>query len=55
MPLYSNGYGYNSIIDRLNALGKKTKGGRPCGKNSLCAILHNEKYTGSQFQKNHAP
>ena len=44
--MYSNGYGYNSIIDRLNALGKKTKAGRPFGKNSLYAILNNEKYTG---------
>ena len=44
--MYSDGYGYNSIIDRLNALGYKTKAGRSFGKNSLYAILNNEKYTG---------
>ena len=44
--MYGDGYGYNSIIDRLNAIGYKTKAGRPFGKNSIYAILGNEKYTG---------
>lgn len=41
------GYGYNSIIDKLNNLGYKTKVGRPFGKNSLYSILNNEKYAGT--------
>lgn len=45
--MYSEGYGYNSIIDRLNTLGYKTKFGKPFGKNSLYSILTNEKYTGT--------
>jgi len=45
--MYSSGYGYNSIIDKLNSLGYKTKAGRDFGKNSLYAILSNEKYIGN--------
>ena len=43
---YANGYGYNTIINQLNGLGRKTKAGKPFGKNSLYAILNNEKYVG---------
>lgn len=45
--MYANGYGYNTIIDRLNFLGYHTKAGRPFGKNSIYAILNNEKYNGT--------
>ena len=45
--MYSNGYGYNVIIDKLNSLGYVTKAGKPFGKNSLYNILNNEKYTGT--------
>lgn len=41
-----NGFGYMQIIDRLNAMGCKTKKGLPFGKNSIHEILRNEKYTG---------
>lgn len=44
--LYADGYGYNSIINKLNSLGYRTKTGKPFGKNSLYAILNNEKYFG---------
>lgn len=43
----ASGYGYSPIIDRLNSLGYKTKAGKPFGKNSLYAILNNEKYNGT--------
>lgn len=45
--MYADGYGYNTIIDRLNSLGYQTKAKRPFGKNSLYAILNNEKYNGT--------
>lgn len=45
--MYSNGYGYNAIIDKLNSLGYVTKAGKPFGKNSLYNIINNEKYTGT--------
>lgn len=45
--MYADGFGYNSIIDKLNNLGYKTKAGKPFGKNSLYAILNNEKYIGN--------
>ena len=44
--LYSNGVGYNLILDKLNELGYKTKTGKYFGKNSLYTILTNEKYNG---------
>ncbi len=45
--MYASGFGYNSIIQKLNSLGYKTKAGKPFGKNSLYAILNNEKYIGN--------
>lgn len=45
--MYADGHGYNTIIDRLNALGYKTKAGKSFGKNSLYSILNNEKYIGT--------
>lgn len=45
--MYSDGYGYNAIIDQLNSLGYHTKAGKPFGKNSLYVILNNEKYNGT--------
>lgn len=45
--MYSEGHGYNQIIDKLNQLGYKTKLGRAFGKNSLSDILRNEKYIGT--------
>ncbi|EKQ57255.1 MULTISPECIES: recombinase family protein [unclassified Clostridium] len=44
--MYSEGYGYSQIINKLNLLGYKTKTGKPFGKNSLSEILRNEKYIG---------
>ena len=44
--MYSKGDSYNKIIDYLNYKGYKTKAGRSFGKNSLYAILSNEKYIG---------
>ena len=44
--LYSNGVGYNLILDKLNELGYRTKNGKHFGKNSLYTILTNEKYNG---------
>lgn len=41
------GKGYGAIADELNLLGRKTKRGRPFGKNSLYEILRNEKYCGT--------
>lgn len=43
----SEGYGYNSIIDKLNSLNYLTKAGKLFGKNSLYSILTNEKYIGT--------
>lgn len=44
--MYLDGYGYNKIIDALNAKCYKTKLGKPFGKNSIHDILRNEKYCG---------
>ena len=44
--MYSNGYGYSAIIDRLYELNLKTKVGKNFGKNSLYSILSNPKYKG---------
>ncbi|KNF10110.1 site-specific recombinase [Gottschalkia purinilytica] len=44
--IYSNGFGYNKIIDKLNNEGYKTKTGKNFGKNSIHDILKNEKYRG---------
>lgn len=41
-----SGNGYLATINRLNALGYKTKRGLNFGKNSIREILINEKYTG---------
>ena len=41
-----NGMTYSEIISELNKRGAKTKVGGAFGKNSLYAILTNEKYTG---------
>jgi site-specific DNA recombinase len=43
---YTNGVGYNRILEYLNGMGFRSKFGRPFGKNSLYSILGNEKYTG---------
>ncbi|HEX2938729.1 MAG TPA: recombinase family protein [Ruminiclostridium sp.] len=44
--LYTQGYGYRKIIEKLNARALKTKTGKPFGKNSIAEILRNEKYIG---------
>ena len=44
--MYSEGYGYSAILDRLYELGFKTKTGKDFGKNSLYSILSNPKYQG---------
>lgn len=44
--MYANGYGYSTIVDKLNSLGYKTKIGNTFGTNSIADILRNEKYTG---------
>ena len=44
--MYSEGFSYGEIINRLNLLGHKTKLGNKFGKNSLYDILNNEKYRG---------
>lgn len=41
------GKSYGAIAAELNALGRKTKRGRPFGKNSIYEILRNEKYCGT--------
>jgi site-specific DNA recombinase len=41
------GMSYGAIADKLNILGRKTKRGRPFGKNSIYEILRNEKYCGT--------
>ena len=44
--MYSNGYGYSAILDRLNELNMTTKLGKSFQKNSLYSILSNPKYQG---------
>lgn len=44
--LYVAGYGYNSIIKRLNEQGYRTKKDKYFGKGSIYEILRNEKYVG---------
>ena len=44
--MYDHGFGYDTIIKKLNELGYKTKKGGSFGKGSLHEILKNEKYTG---------
>ena len=44
--MYIDGYSYTEIIDALNAKGYRTRRGVPFAKNSLYAILRNERYTG---------
>jgi len=44
---YSNDVGYRQILEYLNALGYKTKFGKPFAKNSLNNILKNVKYIGT--------
>lgn len=52
----ANGYGYGQIIDKLNALGYKTKRGGSFKKNSLHDLLENERYKGTYvFNRRSAP
>ena len=44
--MYSEGYGYSAILDRLHMLGRQTKIGKNFQKNSLYSILSNPKYKG---------
>ena len=44
--MYSEGYGYSAILDRLHLLGRQTKLGKDFQKNSLYSILSNPKYKG---------
>ena len=44
--MYLEGYSYTEIIDILNTKGYRTRRGIPFAKNSLYAILRNERYTG---------
>ena len=44
--MYLDGHSYTEIIDALNSKGYKTRRGVPFAKNSLYAILKNERYTG---------
>lgn len=44
--LYLKGFGYDRLMSHLNEMGRKTKKGKPFGKNSLHDILINEKYAG---------
>lgn len=44
--MYSQGYGYSSILDLLYKENRKTKNGKDFGKNSLYSILTNPKYKG---------
>ena len=44
--MYLDGYSYTEIIDTLNNKGYRTRRGIPFAKNSLYAILRNERYTG---------
>ncbi|MHB1684127.1 MAG: recombinase family protein [Bacilli bacterium] len=45
--LYLSNFGYDRIMSNLNELDRKTKKGKPFGKNSLHDILVNEKYAGT--------
>ena len=47
--LYAMGESYNTIIDRVAAKGYIGKFGRPVGKNTLNAMLQNERYIGTYF------
>ena len=44
--MYLEGYSYTEIIDTLNTKGYRTRRGISFAKNSLYAILRNERYTG---------
>lgn len=44
---YAEDKGYSAIIKELNRRGYKTRRGKPFGKNSIFAILRNEKYKGT--------
>lgn len=44
--MYSEGYGYSPILERLWKEGRKTKNGKDFVKNSLYSILTNPKYRG---------
>ena len=44
--MYLDGHSYSEIISALNAKGYRTRRGIPFAKNSLYAILRNERYTG---------
>ncbi|MBF0546514.1 MAG: recombinase family protein [Candidatus Riflebacteria bacterium] len=44
--MYLNDWGYQKILQHLNATGKRTKFGKLFGKNAIFTILRNEKYTG---------
>ncbi len=44
--MYLDGYSYTDIINTLNNKGYRTRRGIPFAKNSLYAILRNERYTG---------
>lgn len=44
--MYTEGYGYNTIIAHLNEQGWLTKSGNQFAKNSLYSILRNKKYAG---------
>lgn len=44
--MYIEGYSYDEIISTLNNQGYRTRRGVPFAKNSLYAILRNERYTG---------
>lgn len=45
--MYLEGYGYGDIINTLNSKGYRTRRGLPFAKNSLYALLRNEKYVGN--------
>lgn len=45
--LYTEGNGYNVIINELNKHGYRTKNNKDFGKNSINNILNNEKYIGT--------
>lgn len=44
--MFSEGFGYDKIINELNLQGFKTKSGKHFAHNSLHNIIRNEKYTG---------
>lgn len=45
--LYLQGYSYQQIADRLNALGLVSRAGKPFSRNSVHDMLRNEKYKGT--------